>query len=100
VANQVEKVAGDYYTVNVNYEFENTVLEHYLISEFQKNNLDVDFEYAVYNCTSDQMAFSNHINSNGKKNRLNAPLVLLKPRIHLLFRYPISRYRTKLFHKT
>jgi two-component system phosphate regulon sensor histidine kinase PhoR len=67
VSNQVEKVSGNYFTVNVNYEFENTVLEHYLISEFQKNNLDVDFEYAVYNCSSDKMAFSNHINSNGKK---------------------------------
>ena len=67
VSNQVEKVSGNYFTVNVNYEFENTILEHYLISEFEKNNLDVDFEYAVYNCSSDKMAFSNHINSNGKK---------------------------------
>ena len=34
VSNQVEKVSGNYFTVNVNYEFENTILEHYLISEF------------------------------------------------------------------
>lgn len=73
VANQVEKVSGNYFTVNVNYEFENTILEHYLISEFQKNNLDVDFEYAVYNCSSDKMAFSNHINSNGKKEPIKCP---------------------------
>ena len=61
VSNQVEKVSGNYFTVNVNYEFENTILEHYLISEFEKNNLDVDFEYAVYNCSSDKMVFSNHL---------------------------------------
>ena len=73
VSNQVEKVSGNYFTVNVNYEFENTILEHYLISEFQKNNLDVDFEYAVYNCSSDKMAFSNHINSNGKKEPIKCP---------------------------
>ena len=73
VANQVEKVSGNYFTVNVNYEFENTILEHYLISEFEKNNLDVDFEYAVYNCSSDKMAFSNHINSNGKKEPIKCP---------------------------
>jgi two-component system phosphate regulon sensor histidine kinase PhoR len=78
VANQVEKVSDNYFTVNVNYEFENTVLEHYLISEFQKNNLDVDFEYAVYNCTSDQMAFSNHINSNGKKEPIKCPTCFTK----------------------
>jgi two-component system phosphate regulon sensor histidine kinase PhoR len=78
VANQVEKVSGNYFTVNVNYEFENTILEHYLISEFQKNNLDVDFEYAVYNCSSDKMAFSNHINSNGKKEPIKCPSCFTK----------------------
>jgi two-component system phosphate regulon sensor histidine kinase PhoR len=78
VANQVEKVSGNYFTVNVNYEFENTILEHYLISEFEKNNLDVDFEYAVYNCSSDKMAFSNHINSNGKKEPIKCPTCFTK----------------------
>jgi two-component system phosphate regulon sensor histidine kinase PhoR len=78
VSNQVEKVSGKYFTVNVNYEFENTILEHYLISEFQKNNLDVDFEYAVYNCSSDKMAFSNHINSNGKKEPIKCPSCFTK----------------------
>jgi two-component system phosphate regulon sensor histidine kinase PhoR len=78
VSNQVEKLSGNYFTVNVNYEFENTILEHYLISEFQKNNLDVDFEYAVYNCTSDKMAFSNHINSNGKKEPIKCPSCFTK----------------------
>lgn len=78
VSNQVEKVSGNYFTVNVNYEFENTILEHYLISEFEKNNLDVDFEYAVYNCSSDKMAFSNHINSNGKKEPIKCPSCFTK----------------------
>jgi two-component system phosphate regulon sensor histidine kinase PhoR len=78
VSNQVEKLSGNYFTVNVNYEFENTILEHYLISEFQKNNLDVDFEYAVYNCSSDKMAFSNHINSNGKKEPIKCPSCFTK----------------------
>lgn len=78
VANQVEKISGDYFTVNVNYDFENTVLEHYLISEFEKNNLDVDFEYAIYNCSSDQMAFSNHINSNGSKEPIKCPTCFIK----------------------
>lgn len=78
VANQVEKVSGNYFTVNVNYEFENSILEHYLISEFEKNNLDVDFEYAVYNCSSDKMAFSNHINSNGKKEPIKCPTCFTK----------------------
>lgn len=78
VSNQVEKISENYFTVNVNYEFENTILEHYLISEFQKKNLDLDFEYAVYNCSSDKMAFSNHINSNGSKETIKCPTCFTK----------------------
>ena len=85
VSNQVEKVSGNYFTVNVNYEFENTILEHYLISEFEKNNLDVDFEYAVYNCSSDKMAFSNHINSNGKKEPIKCPSCFTKNPKHTYY---------------
>lgn len=78
VSNQVERISENYFTVNVNYEFENTILEHYLISEFQKKNLDLDFEYAIYNCSSDQMAFSNHINSNGTKEPIKCPTCFTK----------------------
>lgn len=78
VSNQVEKISENYFTVNVNYEFENTILEHYLISEFQKKNLDLDFEYAIYNCSSDKMAFSNHINSNGSKEPIKCPTCFTK----------------------
>ena len=39
VSNQVIKQSEEYYIVNVNDEFENTILEHYLKEEFQKIKL-------------------------------------------------------------
>ncbi len=59
--NPVQKVANDYYIVNVNNDFEAEILEYYLKSEFEKVNLNSDFEYAMYNCQSDEMVYGNYV---------------------------------------
>jgi two-component system, OmpR family, phosphate regulon sensor histidine kinase PhoR len=59
--NPVEKIANDYYIVNVNNDFEPDVLEFYLKSEFKKFNITTDFEYAMYNCQSDEMVYGNYV---------------------------------------
>lgn len=64
--NQIKKVSDDYYIVNVDDVFENKILEHYLKIEFQKVNIDLDFEYAIYNCGSDTMVYGNYVSSTGK----------------------------------
>ena len=61
--NQIKKVSEDYYIVNVNDAFDATVLEYYLKTEFQKVKLNIDFEYAIYNCGSDQMMYGNYISA-------------------------------------
>lgn len=64
--NQIQKVSDDYYIVNVDDVFENKILEHYLKVEFQKVNIDLDFEYAIYNCGSDSMVYGNYVSSSGE----------------------------------
>jgi two-component system phosphate regulon sensor histidine kinase PhoR len=64
--NQIRKVSDDYYIVNVDDVFENKILEHYLKVEFQKVNIDLDFEYAIYNCGTDKMIYGNYVSSTGK----------------------------------
>ena len=49
VQNPVQKIANDYYIVNVDNEFEPDILEFYLKTEFKKMNITTDFEYAMYN---------------------------------------------------
>lgn len=63
---QIQKVSDDYYIVNVDDVFENKILEHYLKVEFQKVNIDLNFEYAIYNCGSDKMVYGNYVSSSGK----------------------------------
>ncbi|MFN3757089.1 MAG: sensor histidine kinase [Flavobacterium sp.] len=64
ITNQIKKVTDDYYIVNVDDVFEAEILEYYLKTEFQKVKLDIDFEYAIYDCASDQMVYGSYISSN------------------------------------
>ncbi len=66
IDNQIKKVTEDYYIVNVDDVFEAAILEYYLKLEFQKVKLDVDFEYAIYDCASDEMIYGSYISSNTK----------------------------------
>ena len=59
--NPVQKVSNDYYIVNIDNDFEPKILEFYLKSEFEKVNITIDFEYAMYNCQSDEMVYGNYI---------------------------------------
>lgn len=66
--NPIEKVANDYYIVNVANDFEPEILEFYLKSEFKKRNITTDFEYAMYNCRSDEMVYGNYVSLTDNSN--------------------------------
>lgn len=65
--NPVNKIANDYYIVNVENDFQPDILEFYLKTEFAKINITTDFEYAMYNCQSDEMVYGNYISLSDKK---------------------------------
>ncbi|KAF2517308.1 sensor histidine kinase [Flavobacterium foetidum] len=65
--NPVQKISNDYYIVNVDNEFEPDILEFYLQTEFKKMNITTDFEYAMYNCQSDEMIYGDYISLSKKK---------------------------------
>ncbi|WP_166922122.1 sensor histidine kinase [Flavobacterium poyangense] len=65
--NPVQKIANDYYIVNVENDFEPDILEFYLRSEFKKMNITTDFEFAMYNCQSDEMVYGNYISLSQKE---------------------------------
>lgn len=64
--NPIKKIANDYYIVNIDNDFEPNILEYYLKSEFAKSNITTDFEYAMYNCQSDEMVYGNYVSVNDK----------------------------------
>ncbi len=67
--NPVQKISNDYYIVNVNNDFEPEVLEYYLKTEFAKATLNTDFEYAMYNCQSDEMVYGNYVSRLDNKDK-------------------------------
>lgn len=67
VSSSIKKISEDYYIVNVNDVFESDVLEFYLKKEFRKVRLNIDFEYAMYDCSSDEMAYGDYVSSSDKK---------------------------------
>ncbi len=67
IVNPVNKVANDYYIVNVQNDFEPEILEFYLREEFAKTNIKTDYEYAMYNCESDEMVYGQYVSFSKNK---------------------------------
>ena len=47
--NPVRQLSSNYFVVDVNSEIDANVLEHYLKIEFEKYNIQTDFEFGIYN---------------------------------------------------
>jgi two-component system phosphate regulon sensor histidine kinase PhoR len=60
----VNQVSTNYYVVNVNNTIDAKALQFYLISEFDNLNIKTDFEYGIYDCSSDKMVYGNYISTN------------------------------------
>lgn len=65
----VQNVANDYYVVNINNEFDPTVLEHYLKTEFTRFQINTNYVYAVYNCHSDKMLYGKYISTHQESSK-------------------------------
>jgi two-component system phosphate regulon sensor histidine kinase PhoR len=60
--NLIKQISSNYYVVNFNDIIDANVLEYYLLEEFEKVNLNTNFEYAIYDCSSDEMVYGNYCN--------------------------------------
>lgn len=56
---QVEQISNNYYIVNVNDVIDPGLLEHFLAIEFRKRNLNLAFEYGIYDCNLKRMVSGN-----------------------------------------
>ncbi|MGE5426621.1 MAG: sensor histidine kinase [Methylococcaceae bacterium] len=68
----VDQISNNYYVVNVNDVIDPNLLEHFLVLEFRKRNLNVPFEFGIYDCNSKKMI-------NGRSLKTDSTLVLNKP---------------------
>lgn len=60
-ANPVKQVSTNYFIVMVNGDVDASLLEFLLRSEFEKRSIKVDFEYGVYDCSSEKMRYGDYV---------------------------------------
>ena len=66
--NPVQKVSEDYYLVKINDGIDAKILEFYLKNEFEKLHIKTDFEYAIYDCSNDEMVYGNYVSLLNREN--------------------------------
>ncbi len=60
----VSQLADDYFVVRVDDVIDANLLEIFLKEEFQKSHLSMDFEYGIYDCSTDKMVYGNYVSRN------------------------------------
>lgn len=58
----INKKASNYYTLDFSSPVNVTMLENYLIIESKNQNLNADFEYGIFECTTDSFYYGRYIN--------------------------------------
>lgn len=68
--NPVRQISSNYFIVDINDVIDAKILDHYLKTEFDYRNLNIDYEYAIYDCETDNMVFGSYITqSNRSENK-------------------------------
>lgn len=61
VINPVKQLTTNYFIVMVNSELDVSLLEYLLRTEFERRNIIADFEYGVYDCSSERMVYGDYV---------------------------------------
>lgn len=64
--NPVKKISADYYAVNTEAEIDAQLLEYFLQVELKRRQINQDFEYAIYQCEDDEMAYGRYVSVDGE----------------------------------
>lgn len=59
--NPVRQLSSNYFVVDINSEIDANILEHYLKTEFERYNIQTNYEYGIYNCETDVMEYGNYL---------------------------------------
>ncbi len=59
--NPVKQLSTNYFIVMVNSEIDASLLEFLLRTEFERRNILADFEYGVYDCSSERMVYGDYV---------------------------------------
>ena len=71
VANPVKQISSDYYIVNIREAIDANILELYLRNEFGDMNIQTDYEYAIYDCSSERMVYGEYVSIEENKGKVS-----------------------------
>ena len=74
-ANPVEKLSRDYYVVNMRNDFDAKVLDLLLTNHLAQKKININFEYAIYDCETDAMLYGNSV-------RMDSLPAAVQPKAH------------------
>jgi two-component system phosphate regulon sensor histidine kinase PhoR len=66
--NVVRQRSGNYFVVNIAYEINTEDLEFFLQRELEELALNIDFEYAVFDCETDEMMYGDYVSYSPNQN--------------------------------
>ena len=69
--NLINQRSSNYYVVNFNDEIDANLLEYYLQKEFEALALATDFEYGIYDCSSDKIMYGNYVSLSNAEKKIN-----------------------------
>ena len=64
VKNPVKQISSDYYIVNIREAIDANILKLYLNKEFHRSNIHTDYEFAIYDCSSEKMVYGEYVSFN------------------------------------
>ena len=75
----IDRVASNYFVARLQYNIDISNLERLISDQFETRGVNIDYEYGVYNCESDQMVFGEFVSQSGgtpkKEPRLDFPIL-------------------------
>lgn len=74
----IKRVSSNYYVVNFNDVIDASLLEYYLLEEFGNLSLNTSFEYAIYDCSNDEMVYGNYCDVENPEKDRNTDQKLVK----------------------
>ncbi len=72
VENIIYHYSSDYYIVDLNDVIDAQILEYYLKAELQSRHINLDFEYAIYDCFNDEMVYGNYVLLSEKQKKISS----------------------------
>jgi len=70
VKNPVKQISSDYYIVNIREVIDANILKLYLNKEFHRSNIHTDYEFAIYDCSSEKMVYGEYVSFNKNQRKI------------------------------